>query len=208
MRWLKKRLAGGTVQGVTSHIVATYILPLGAPIVTVVIGYISDLPWFWIWLGALAAFAFITTGLLRFDEWFVRMRVEGKLFLVSPGILLIRNQGYALGVQVQNNAVFPIEVELEDLRTQFESKIPKGKRQAGKRLIVQPNNFGWFYDNPVEFETPKPGAIVGTLEAKLKYGRVGSSLQYSLEEKKQLTARFDEEGEWAKSALWTDIVEG
>ena len=101
-----------------------------------------------------------------------------------------------------------LSLELEDLRTQIDSKVPKGKRQAGKRIILQPNNFGWFYDNSMDIEIPKPGTIEGILEAKLKYGRVGSDLQYKLEEKKQITARFDEKGKWAELALWTDIEEG
>ena len=36
---------------------------------------ISDLPWFWIWLGAGLAFAVISTGLLRFSQWQARRRV-------------------------------------------------------------------------------------------------------------------------------------
>lgn len=208
MQWLKKRLAAGAAQGATSHIVATYIFPLGLPVVTGWLGYAQGLPLMYIFVGAGVMFAATVTGLLRYTEWKELQRVEGKLYLVTPSIVLIQKQGYALGVQMQNNAVFPVEVEIEDLRTQIDSKLPKGKRLAGKRIILQPNNVGWFYDNSVEIEIPKPGTIEGTLEAKLKYGRVGSRLQYKLEEKKQITARFDEEGKWAAPALWTDIEEG
>ena len=38
------------------------------------IANISDLPWFWIWLGASLAFAVISTGLLRFSKWQERRR--------------------------------------------------------------------------------------------------------------------------------------
>lgn len=208
MRWFKKRVAGGTAQAVTSHIVATYILPLGAPVVTVVIGYISDLPWFWIWLGALASFALVSHGLLRCSEWWERRRVEGKLSLVSPTITLIQKKGYALGVKVQNSAVFPIEVELEELRTQINNKIPSGKRQIKTRFSVPPGLFGWFIDNPIDVETAKPGIIEGTLEAKLIYGHVGSRLSYRLEEKKRITVRVDEQGHWVGTSLWTEMMEG
>ncbi len=207
MRWFKKEAAKGSVHGVVSYAVATYILPLGAPVVTVAIGYASGLPWFWIWLGALAAFAFISTGLLRFDEWLVRRRVEGKLSLSTPGMMPFQKQGYAIGVQMYNNAEFPIEVELIELRTQINHKLPSKKRVGNNLLIVNSKNYAWFYDNPIELEAPKPGTIEGTLEAKLRYGLVGSKRKYALEEKKQITARFDEEGNWAGNALWTDIIE-
>ena len=207
MRWFRKGLAAGTVQAATSHIVAMYILPLGAPVVTVVIGYVSGLPWFWIWLGALAAFAFISHGLLRYAEWRERQRVEGKITLAAPRVVLIHNQGYTLGVQIYNIAAFPIEVELSDLRTQISQKISSGKRQAGKRLVVIPNSTAWFHDNPIQIEVPKPGSVTGSLEATLRYGVPGSDLPYQLKEKKQLTASFDEQGNWAGNALWTDMIE-
>ncbi len=207
MRWFGKEVAGGSIRAVVFYITTKYILPLGAPIVTAIIGLRSGLPWFWIWLGALAAFAFISTGLLRFDEWLARRRVEGKLFLLQPGAVTVLNQGYALGVQFHNSAVFPIEVEIIELRTQLNNKVPT-KRVGSKKMVVQPNVSGWFYDYPIDFEPPKPGSAEGTLEAKIKYGLVGSQLKYELEEKKQITARFDEEGKWAGNAIWTDMIRG
>ena len=39
------------------------------------IDYISDLPWVWIWLGALAAFPIVFGGLLKYDKWQERRRV-------------------------------------------------------------------------------------------------------------------------------------
>ena len=166
MRWLKKRLAGGTVQGVTSHIVATYILPLGAPVVTVVIGYISDLPWFWIWLGALAAFAFISHGLLRFDEWRDRRRIDGKLAFQS--IVFgrnIRGRGLILGLRFNNLAAFSLEFEVTEVRTRLGDTVPALEHEATKHTVPA-TGIGWYNDNPIELDNPPhPGTIEGFIRA-------------------------------------------
>ena len=60
------------------HSLLRYI-PIGVPVVTGVIGYASDVPWFWTWLGALAVLAFMSPGLLRFDERRYSRRVHDKL---------------------------------------------------------------------------------------------------------------------------------
>ena len=42
-------------------------------------GWIQDIPWFYLLVGASVLFAAISTGLLRFDEWIYRNRVKDKL---------------------------------------------------------------------------------------------------------------------------------
>ena len=206
MGWIGKELGKGALRGAVQHAVAVYLLPLGAPVVTVAIGYSSDLPWFWIWLGALAAFAFVSTGLLQFSLWADRRRVESKLYLAFPGIVPIQNEGYALGVHLHNMAARLVDVELSEIRSQINHRIPIKKGIPMTQLTLQPNLYGWFYDNPILFDIPSPGSVEGILEAELKYGPKGTVPKYMLSVKKQFVARFDDDGKLLGQVLWTDIV--
>jgi hypothetical protein len=76
--WVKS-LFKGAVAGISSHVTTTYIIPLGITGVTIVFARTSGLSWFFVWMSGLAAFAFISTGLLRFSEWRFRQQVRDKL---------------------------------------------------------------------------------------------------------------------------------
>ncbi len=183
-----------------------YALPIGAPIVAAALGYVQGLPLMYIFVGVLVAFAAAATGILRFDEWQVRRRVDGKLTFIGPGAQKILGKGIALGVQFYNSAAFPIEFEITELRTEIANKVPKDKLRPNKKLVIPAGQYGWHYDGYIEFEVPKQGSVNGLLEAKLKYGSVGSSLKYEIAQKKQLTAQFDDEGNWLGSAIWVDVA--
>lgn len=206
MQWLKKRLAAGAVQGVTSHIVATYILPLGLPLVTVVVTYFSGWPWAWIWLATLASVPTVFGGLLLFDIWKVRGQVEGKLILVDPKIEPGPSGGFSIGTVIHNNAAFPMEVELLDLRTEMKQTVPSGKWLSDKRMVLNAGNYGWFYGNPIQI-APKGETVTGKLEARLKYGRLGAGRRFEIVQKRQFTASFDAEGKCVGNVMWTEIEE-
>jgi hypothetical protein len=114
--WVGRALAAGGVRAVAFYVTTTYIIPLGAPVATVAIGYASGVPWFVIWLGALAAFAFASTGLLRFTEWRFRQKVHDKL--AFAGVMIgkdIRTDGIIIGLRLHNSALLSVEYRLEKI---------------------------------------------------------------------------------------------
>lgn len=67
----------------------TYIYPILAPGLTAVLGLIGNIPLMWIFVAAMASFAFVATGLLRLDEWQNRVDPLGKLFFSHPSLEMI-----------------------------------------------------------------------------------------------------------------------
>ncbi len=63
----------------TEEAARVYILPIAAPIGVGVMGWLQDIPWFYLCVGVGLLFAAVSTGLLRFDEWRYRNRVADKL---------------------------------------------------------------------------------------------------------------------------------
>ena len=202
---LGRALAIGS-KATAHYVTVTYIIPIGAPIVTIALGYFSGLPWFWIWLGALAAFAFIFNGLLRFDEWTLGRRVEDKLSFSSVIVgRSIKGDGITIGVRIHSAATFPIEFHVAEMRTRLADKVPQKMYQNGQKHIVPPNGIGWHHDNVIQItDPPRPGTIEGYIEFEIEYGRPGS-LKYNLIGKKQVVASFNDDGLFTHSA-WNDAT--
>jgi hypothetical protein len=179
---------------------------MAAPIVTVAIGYASGIPWFWIWLGALAAFAFISNGLLRFAEWRYSRQVQDKFLFhrVNMG-RSIHGDGIVIGVEFYNKATFPIEFEIDQIRTRLGDKVPRqNKSRKPSKYVIPPDGVAWYYDYPIQIDPPSPGTVEGFLEYEIHYGRP-SALSYNLVGKKQVIASFNDNG-ILTGAVWNDAV--
>lgn len=194
-KWLG-RFAAGTAREVAQWIV-TWGLTAAAPVVTVGIGLLEGFPWFWIWIGSLAAFAFAATGLLRFDAWLSNRRVRDKVALET--VLLARSadhpDGIVVGFRFNSSASFPIEFRLKSIKTRIGDRVPAKTTFAGAtQFIVPPNGQGWFWDNVITVsDPPKGGSIEGFLEFDAEYGRPGN-LMCPFHGKKQVIVGFNDEG--------------
>ena len=146
-------------------------------------------------LGAMAAFAFVTNGLLRFDEWRLRRRVADKLSLSS--IICgrnIRGAGIFFGVSLNNSAQFAVEFEVKRLSTRIGNLVPLETKFDVKRVTIPPNGSGFFNDHVIAIDNPsKPGTLQGFIEYEFAYGQSGP-LKYSLSGKKQVIVSFNNEG--------------
>ncbi len=81
--WIRRAIASGALKAIVQHFVATTVIPLGVPVLTGYLAYMEGQPWSYIVLFASVAFGGVTTGLVKFDDWRERRRVNGKLHLVS-----------------------------------------------------------------------------------------------------------------------------
>ncbi len=206
MLWFKKKLATGAAQGVASHIAATYILPLGLPVVTGWLGYVEGLPLMYIFVGVGVMFAATATGLLRYSEWRELQRVEGKLGFQSVIVGRdIKGGGINVGLQFASLATFPLEFEVTEMKTRLGDKIPALEHKA-KRISLPATGIGWCNNNPIELNNPpNPGTIEGSIEFRVKYGPPGSSLEYGFSGKKQVVAMFNDDGLLTQSS-WVDAI--
>ncbi len=197
---LKREIAAGVTKAMAYHITITYAIPFGVTLLTGIIGYITGIPWFWIWLGLLAAFSFISNGLLRFDEWLYRRKIQDKL---TFGTVLvgrsITNDGYTIGVSLNNSATFPIEFEITDIRTKLGTTVPE-KNHTPKTIVIPPKGYGWYNDEVIKLPSTITSSIEGLLEYSIKYGKPGA-LNYTMTGKKQIVVSFNSEGFFV-GAVW------
>jgi hypothetical protein len=197
---------GGTISYVWSHVIWPWLGPIGAPVVTTLLGWADGQPWMFIWVGALVAFAAATTGLVRFEEWRARRRVEHKLALGHCRFATsIREDGYALGVLLINRGEFPIEFEVTDLRTSIDNRVPsRTTPQQRRSVVVDAGGYGWWDDAIVPMTPPKPGTLTGDIEYRVRYGR-SEHLKYEIAGRKQVHVTFDEAGK-QRAVVWNDVV--
>ena len=168
--------------------------------------YLQGLPWGYLSLGVLAAFALASHGLLRSDEWRDRRRVEGKLAFASVNVGRdIKGKGIIVGISLKSSAAFPLEFQVTEMRTSLGDKIPALEHKA-RKVTLPATGAGWFNDNPIEIaDPPRPGAIEGAIEFRVKYGLPGSSLKYSIPGKKQVVAAFNDDGLLIQGT-WSDAI--
>ena len=178
-----------------------WVLPLFSVPVTVVIGWLSDFPWFYIWLGVGFMFAMVTTGLLRFNEWRTRTTSEDKLTVSSVRIhKILSSRGevssVGIGFQLQNRATFPMQFSVQNMTTQLMGKYPENRPYTNDTITVPPGNIGWFCDNFIDISgVSKTGELgEGKISARLEYGRPGD-LRHTLGLNKKAFAAFDERGD-------------
>ena len=125
----------------------TLAIPLAISIGVGVIGWLEDIPLFYLCVGVGVLFAAIPTGLLRFNEWLYRNIVKDKLAfntirinkeLTEDGTV----KTVSLGFQLHNTATFPIQFEVVELHTSLMKLVPPKKEYANKKISVSANCYG------------------------------------------------------------------
>jgi hypothetical protein len=204
--WLAKNMAAGAVRAFAFHVTVVYIIPLGIPAVTIYLGFVQGLPWMYIVVGACVAFAGISAGLVRFDDWREKRRVDGKI-----GFVQVRSSAdttkpsVALGALFQSTAAIPIEVEIEEVRTQVDSRVPANRTFEKTKFTVPPHGNLFFDDHRIEIaQYPRTGTLSGIVEFRLRYGRQGN-MKYIFHIKKNTVLTFDAEGRYIGGS-WSDAA--
>ena len=173
-----------------------------------VIGVLSGLPFYYLYIGAVVLFAYTVTGLLRFNEWKYRITPEFKLSFGSPGFR-IKKLGDALeimlSIQIQNAATFPITFQLMDISTRLGEFYPPKKAHEPDTFTISPDRNVDFEDFAIRLDSPPEGQqLEGIFEIKISYGRAGGRLSYFLTTKKKVVISFSDKGV-ALQAEWEEI---
>lgn len=192
---LIRAVAAGAMQAVAKYITATYLIPVGAAVMTGAVGRLQGLPWMYVFLGAGLMFVLVTGALVLLDFLRERRRVAGKLTLVGvAGSKNVVGEGYVLEIAVLNNASFPVEVDVVERRSKLGNRVPVLSSFEKSGTIIPPRHFGWFSDHAIDIgDPPMPGALTGLVEARIRYGRPGS-LKHELTIRQQVTLLFNAQG--------------
>ena len=147
----------------------------------------------------ITAIATSLTGYVAFQKWMFEISPEGKL---SYGGALVKESIHSrfvpaiqIGFRVKNQAMFPIEFDVQEIRTELMNLHPSKKTLEKKNLTVPIGNVGLFYDNTIELRNIQTSnkRLSGFLYVRFKYGHPGN-LIYELEFKNQIWITFDELG--------------
>ena len=162
--------------------VGKYITLWAIPPGVGVIGWLQDIPWFYVAIGVILSGAGIMTWLVRLDEWRSRNRVEHKLRHVNMRINLTQRNNLigavGFGFHVQNSAEFPINFKTENLTTKLTCQennaliYPPKKEYENKIISVSPGAIGFFDDHSIVLPEGFQGDATVELQCKILYGKV------------------------------------
>jgi hypothetical protein len=193
--WLSK-ITGGSITGVVSYLTTNYIIPVGVPVVTGVVGLVQGFPWFYIIIGVSFVTATVFSALVKWDEWRIRTKVENKIgFRTVQFANDVHGNGITVGFAIDNLANFPIDFEVYEMMVKLGDKVPQEDHKAGQILTMPSKGVGWHYSHAINLDNPPiNGTIDGYLSYKIRYGRL-KDLRHMLSEKKNITVIFDDKGE-------------
>jgi len=193
--WLTRQIASGGVTGIFSWLTTTYIIPVGIPIMAIIVGWAQGVPWFYLIIGASFITVTMLVGLVSWDEWQIRTRVENKIrFRTVRFGNDLHGDGIVIMVEIDSLANFPIDFEVVELMVKLDDKIPKQEHKAGHIVEIPAMGFGWWNTHAIKIDKPpSPGVIDGSLSFTLRYGRF-KNLKHTFFQKKNIVVTFNEQG--------------
>lgn len=196
-QWLEWAAHAETIYTIFQiEFVRTLLLPVIVGFATVISGYIAGVPVMWILMATALAFAGTIHGLLRGSEYIERKNPRGKLRFISSAVGLdlvplaepSRAQRRAgghqalpqryidriqVGVEVTNEATFPISVILEYAESEVEDITPPRTQYPKPAIAVPPRVTMRLMDERMSMNNMPCHNLVGRYEIRLKYGLPG-----------------------------------
>lgn len=208
MRWFWRFIAEQTVGHVFSTYVLPFLWPIGAPIMTALLGYYAkpEIPWMYIWATTVFVFAMANGGALWFSQILYQNRIKDKLnFLSVITSRNIRGDGVLIGIRVKSIASVPMEFSVENIRTRVGNRVPDDANHSVASFSIPAEGVGWFNDNVIDIGVPpSPGTLEGFIECTVKYGKPGN-LKYQIPIKKQVVLAFNNDG-LLERGYWNDAA--
>ena len=176
----------------------------------VMIGWLSGIPLFHIYVGTVALFALTVLGLLRFTEWMDRITPEHKLAFGGVRVAAKRPdesqeiKELCIGIQLRNFAEFPITFKLQHISSQIGDCYPPRKAYELDKITVPPRSNGWFDDHMILLNSsPRGQTLEGVIEFKISYGKEGRKRPFILTGRKKALINFPA-GDGPPHAEWFD----
>jgi hypothetical protein len=181
LHWITKEFLG--------QLVWSYASIWGPALVAAAFTYLYSVRWDYVILMAAAIFALMSAGLFYFSQWQAERTPENKLQILGPRIVQVAPdpnrapplKGIKLGVAVQNNAKFPMEIKVLAIASKINNMVPAERNtNKGAPIRIGIGHLMFHEDNAVEFpsELKMPPVFNGDFVVEIKYGRPGN-LKYS-----------------------------
>ena len=106
-------------------------------------GWLQEIPWFYLAVGIMLAFAASITWLVQFDQWRYRNTAANKLLFHSARINRTTNEigqatAVSIGVNLQSTALFPIRIRIAQMNTQYRDHYPPRREYAQPLMHLVP----------------------------------------------------------------------
>jgi hypothetical protein len=193
----------GAIRAIVQKVVLVWIIPFGLPVLVAGIGYAQKLPWFYLAVGSALTFGGISVGLVNFEIWRSQRRVPGKLSFAGVRVFISPDgKRLGLGVQLASSAVFPLDFECTEVRTQIANTVPSKKGFERARFSIPANGGAHFDDHPIDVAPQPNTSFDGALEFRIRYDRANSTaLSHELVIKRHGLIVCDAQGA-LRSATW------
>ena len=131
-------------------------------------GIYDQLPTMWIIVGTAVTFASTAIGLLGYRLYIAQRNPEHKLIFVRP--LVSRDLGFVrIGIEVRNDAVFPIDIRVQDFRTSCANRITQIP-QTIDQFQAAPGETRFLYDPVIDIDGITDLIMIGRIQLTLDYG--------------------------------------
>jgi hypothetical protein len=192
----------------------SWIWPLVVPALTAILGYMQGLPLMYIFLGTVAAFAFVTHGLVKITEWRFIRTPEHKLDFIEPNVGAVYDKtderkitDIYLGIKLNSGAAFPMNVEVDKFKSKFNNIVPAVPGPKIRKLTVGISGSCFFNDGLIDIRgiDLKDKEIRSSVSFTVKYGIPGNVI-YTYSRSIDVIWAFDKNG-YYKSHVWSNSVE-
>ena len=184
---------------VAEELLRAWVVQIAVPAGIGIMGWAQQVPWFYLSIGVVLAFACVSTWAVRMEEWRNINRVEHKLTVFGMRIHLstddARVAAIRFGFNLINRASFPVQYKIEQMDTSLiELKnntelFPPKQKYTKTEFTVTPNSAGFFFDHDIAVPNNFEGTAIGRIEGRILYGKRGR-IDNVLEIKKKTYFQF------------------
>ena len=142
-------------------------------VVTAISGAFGGVPIMWIIVGTTVAFAATFAGLVSFRVFKFQRDPQHKFRFVRPTVNRTPN-GVIIGFEIGNEALFPIGVKIDELRTTCATRTTLPDRaMLNRQFELAPGDITFYNDAIIDIQNVTEQVMIGRLEASIKYGHPG-----------------------------------
>ena len=177
-------------------------VPAAAAFVTAVSGYLQSLQWMYILVGASLVFMSVGLGLVGYRLFVQLMDPEHKLKFCRPKVSR-GEDAVVVAAELRNDATFPIDVRIEELRTTVAGRTTRANRtMTNREFTLSPGDMTDYSDAVIDIGGITSDILESTFEISITYGRQNGR-KYKIIKNLSLTIPLDRAG----NISWSNRVD-
>lgn len=124
----------------------------------------------WIIVGTTLTLAGAFVGLVSYRVFMFQINPEYKFKFERP-VVSREVDTLRIGFAIRNDALFPISVEIDELRTLCSTRTTQPNRVLlGTRMVLAPGQNTFYHDATISIGDVQDTVMVGRLEVSISYG--------------------------------------